>query len=289
MAVNTHLGAVPGLSAVRIWQIGFSAEPLASCPELVTVTASRGRLGDAMAGKRVFISYRHVPQDQRLAELLHDRFTAAGHSVFIDRRLKVGTDWVAEIDARITWCEVMVVLLSEDAAKSEMVQQEVLNARNLRKTLLPVRINYTGMLDYRLAAKLDRIQYLLWRNEEDDEVTVANLLDVLGGGELPAPPAPEDDEAKPPALEERPVSSADPRVLQQPGLQLDDPCYMARYTDALVMARAENAAGLTVINAPRQMGKTSLVLRYLTASEAKGKRQGYSDVTSSVSKAPKSI
>ncbi len=230
-----------------------------------------------MAAQRVFISYRHVAQDQRLAELLYDRFTAAGHDVFIDRRITVGTDWVAEIDDRIAWCATMVLLLSEDAAKSEMVQQEVLTAKSLGKTLLPVRVVYTGQLDYRLASHLDRIQYLIWQSEADDEATVAALLNALAGGDLPERAVAIADQAKPIVLTDRPVSSADPRVLQQPDLQLDDPCYLRRDSDARVMARIENSAGLTIIKAPRQMGKTSLVLRYLAASEAKGKRKGYID------------
>ena len=51
----------------------------------------------------------------------------------------------------------------------------------------------------------------------------------------------------------------------QPGgaVRLDDPCYVARQLDLHVRALAKEQGVTLVLKAPRQMGKTSLLVRYL--------------------------
>ncbi len=115
---------------------------------------------------RFFISYRRrAAVDQELAHFLRQEFENANHEVFIDVGMPVGTDWVAEITRRIEWCDFLVVLLSEDAIHSEMVQAEIRLAhrrrsRDGRPALLPVRVCYDGPLDYELDSVLHRIQYV---------------------------------------------------------------------------------------------------------------------------------
>ena len=75
---------------------------------------------------KLFLSYkRSIPADEKLAHAICDELKSAGHEVFIDVGMQIGTDWVAEIDRRIRWCDFLIVLLSEAAVKSEMVQAEV--------------------------------------------------------------------------------------------------------------------------------------------------------------------
>src|SRR6516164_5548325 len=120
-----------------------------------------------MTPAKLFISYkRSVPEDEKLAHAMRDRFGAAGHDVFIDVGMPVGTNWVAEIKKRIGWCDFLIVLLSKFAVESEMVQTEVRLAgqrrrRDGRPAILPVRVNYKGALDYELDAYLGRIQYIM--------------------------------------------------------------------------------------------------------------------------------
>ena len=79
--------------------------------------------------KRFFISYRrYADTDRQLASYLVERLERAGHEVFIDLQMPIGTRWVDEIERRITWCDYLVVLLSEDSIHSEMVQGEVRRA-----------------------------------------------------------------------------------------------------------------------------------------------------------------
>ena len=104
---------------------------------------------------RFFVLYRHGdPDEERLAEDLTRRLGAEGYETFLDKAMTVGTDWVAEIDERLAWCDHLVVLLSEAAMASEMVQGEVRKAVQRRQregqpSILPVRMRYFGPLEYR--------------------------------------------------------------------------------------------------------------------------------------------
>jgi hypothetical protein len=79
--------------------------------------------------------------------------------------------------------------------------------------------------------------------------------------------------------QERPHYTCDPRLLRAPGgtARLRDPLYIRRAPDD----EAEVAAGRTgetlVIKAPRQMGKSSLAVRYLAACRDKEKAVAYLD------------
>jgi len=61
---------------------------------------------------QVFLSYRHVPPDEELAEGLCAYLTERGLRVFIDKQIQVGLDWVAEIDRQLRASDSFVVLLS---------------------------------------------------------------------------------------------------------------------------------------------------------------------------------
>jgi TIR domain len=77
--------------------------------------------------------------------------TNAGHEVFIDIRIAVGTDWASELIRRIEWCDFLVVLLSARSVYSEMVCDEIrlaheIGMRNGKSRILPIRVDYDGPL-----------------------------------------------------------------------------------------------------------------------------------------------
>src|SRR5262245_51469440 len=114
--------------------------------------------------RRFFVSYRHVDPDERLAHYLQDELTKAGHEVFIDTRMLVGTAWAKRIAERIQWCEFLVILLSEESVASEMVREEVRLAHALRGQdghpfVLPIRVRYDGDLVYPLKEQIGSLHY----------------------------------------------------------------------------------------------------------------------------------
>jgi hypothetical protein len=238
---------------------------------------------------RIFLSYRRSARpDYQLAHFLRDGLQSAGHEVFIDTGMRVGTDWALEIQERINWCDYLIVLLSKDAVGSEMVVGEVRRAHHQQKRsgrphLLPIRVRYDNELDYELDAYLGRLHYAKWDGDADSQKLLAEvrgMVDVAIGLPKASGVAQTDTGAiQPRPDQERPHYTCDPRLLRAPGgtARLRDPLYIRRAPDD----EAEVAAGRTgetlVIKAPRQMGKSSLAVRYLAACRDKEKAVAYLD------------
>ena len=236
--------------------------------------------------RRFFVSYRRrADDDARLAKRLVDELRKAGHDVFIDVDIRLGTDWSAEITCRIQWCDYLVVLLSEDSIDSEMVQGEVRLARQYRRDdgsphIFPVRIRYEGALDYELTSYLGRLQFILWRGSADDATVVGAILAAArageGAGETTTATAPEQ-----PLItdERRPRPSVDRTALLRPTgtLKLDDRCYIKRPADDSVTRLAASNGETLVIKGARQMGKSSLLVRYVAACKQAKKTVAFLD------------
>jgi len=231
----------------------------------------------------IFLSYRHVEPDEALAQELLAALSGAGHAVFIDRKMQVGTEWVEEIRRQIDACDFFVVLLSGESIRSDMVRQEVRQAHGLRRSrgdgrpgILPIRVNFAGELPYDLAAYLDAFQYALWRPGEPSATIVGELLTAIAGGVgLPHAARVEGAEATPAevrglfdATDARgaPLPQADPRlagelVAETGTVHLDSPFYVQRAADGELLREVLGAGTTTAIKAPRQHGKSSLMAR----------------------------
>ena len=112
----------------------------------------------------VFISYSHVSPDQDLASQLAGSLEANGVTVFVDTKIRIGEDWVEQIDRQLRSSQYFVVLLSVASIQSDMVRREIALAYKLRKanqlTIFPVRMDVTQELPYDIGAYLDSIQYV---------------------------------------------------------------------------------------------------------------------------------
>src|SRR5262245_53025574 len=168
---------------------------------------------------RFFISYRRcASEDVGLAQFLKEGLEARGNEVFIDTKMRVGTNWAAEIDGRIRWCDYLVVLLSAESVQSEMVQGEIRHAhryrdRDGRPHILPVRVRFDGQLDYELDSYLARVQYGRWQSNED---STRILEELIAAAETPGMWEAEGVERElaepPPFAPQKPAPSIDPRV-----------------------------------------------------------------------------
>jgi hypothetical protein len=226
---------------------------------------------------RIFLSYRRSAEpDYQLAHTLRDGLVSAGHEVFIDTGMRVGTEWVSEIEQRIIWCDYLIVLLSADAVGSEMVVGEIRRAHRQRRRFLPIRVRYSDELDYELDSYLGRLQYAKWEGDADTDNLLQELLAALGQGDDPAKfgARPGETAAAPiQADTTRPRHAFDARLLRIPGgiARLQDPFYIRRAPDEEVDAAAARTGETLVIRAPRQMGKSSLAVRYLASWRRNGK------------------
>ena len=135
----------------------------------------------------IFISYkRHAEADEQLAGFLNEFLTNLGHNIFIDQTMRMGTEWLDEIDYQIKQSDYMIVLLSKQSAHSEMVQAELKRANDYRyiqglPKLLPVRLAYDGLLPYKIDAFLSQIQYILWESEADNTRVAQEIISTING------------------------------------------------------------------------------------------------------------
>ena len=193
----------------------------------LTTTASRTA--------RVFLSYkRNAEPDGAVAREVVAALSGAGHHIFIDQRLTVGQAWAEEIEKQVRQSDYLIVFLTAESSRSEMVRGEIEIARhhaaiNGAPRILPVRLAFEGPLPYPLNAYLDKIQYAMWSSPADTQGLLDELQAVLGGhtpheaGPIGAP-AGADAHLPPPYAAPLPVPGGT--------LDVDDPWYLARATDA---------------------------------------------------------
>jgi len=224
---------------------------------------------------KVFVSYkRNSDPDESVARQIFEALQRQGHQVFIDRTMTVGQQWAEEIESNVRKSDCLIVVLTSGSCHSEMVRGEVEIARDQAAKsagvprILPVRLAYTGPLPYPLNAWLDSLQYALWRGDTDTPRVIEELGSAIAGGSLPQSA----DEMAPASAEAgSPLHSA---PLPPPGgsLDVDDPWYIHRDSDAAALRIIAMQGVTLVIKGSRQMGKSSLLVRTLSAALDSGKR-----------------
>jgi hypothetical protein len=229
----------------------------------------------ATRAARVFLSYkRNVEPDQRLAHEVVAGLSAAGCSVFIDQQLTVGQAWAREIEAQVRLADYLIVFLTCESSRSEMVRGEIEIARLQAATtgkpvVLPVRVAFDGSLPYPLNAYLDNIQYAIWRTPDDTQPLLDQLRRAMAGvAATAAPPAAasmgSDTNLPPPYAAQLPAPGG--------ALDVDDPWYLARPADATALSVIRQPGQTLAIKGPRQMGKSSLLMRTVKAGLDVGKK-----------------
>jgi hypothetical protein len=249
---------------------------------------------------QVFISYkRHTAADEPLAVQLHATLNQRGHHAFIDQAMRIGVDWAQEIQRQVEGADYFIVLLSPDSAHSEMVAKEIDFAYRHqtvhgRPVILPVRVAFTSPLPYQLSLYLDRLQYALWRDVTDTEAVITALVNTIenaqalpsigatpiasaGTTEISDDGSAHDVER----INHAPLPSFDPRtILETPSgaVKLKSQLYIARDCDEQVRRQVLGTGTTTTIRAPRQMGKTSLLVRGVQEARKAGRAVVYLDL-----------
>ncbi|MEL6352503.1 MAG: AAA-like domain-containing protein [Cyanobacteria bacterium J06627_28] len=263
------------------------------------------------ANLRIFLSYnRSIRPDELVALDLHNALRQQ-HNIFIDQEMPIGTPWAETIKKEIFQADALIVLLSEQSAQSEMVQQEIALAREsaaLRQGLpliLPVRLCNTAPFRYPLNETLDPLQWAFWNSAEDTPRLIAEIQSALVGKSLPI----ETEAAKRKLLSQSSAGESafgqvsgqasgqasgqlvmlPPDPMAQPPLEqvseaisLERPegtmdpnsqFYIQRQSDIVAMSALQQQNGGTVtILGPRQMGKSSLLFRTIATARAQNKK-----------------
>ncbi len=241
--------------------------------------------------KRVFLSYLNQEPDYELATQLATAIEASGHQAF---RASVGLteeNWLAQIDSELEQCDYFLLLLSPQAATSEMLIEELRQAKDkdfqTKPIILTIRINCppTVPLNHDLRRYLQGTYQRDWRSPEETPGIIQEITNILsdqGGWCLPLI-----DEATPTYH----LSTTPPLPVAEPEL----PKGQVRLASAFYIKRVPGEeqcyqeivkpGALIRLKAPRQMGKTSLMARILYQA----KEQGYRTVPLSFQHADKGV
>lgn len=245
--------------------------------------------GDGLPRPRIFISYkRNAEPDETVAHQVFESLRTQYH-VFIDSLMPLGTVWAELIESEIRSCDFFIVFLSPQSIHSEMVKGEIEKAHQYSKEtrnrpyILPVRLTLEGALPYSVGPYLNHINWVDWGAHTDTPRVIESIKCALSGDVFaacaPASEVPMPADAGALAL---PTPSAQPT---RP-VQLDMPegtmgtesrFYVERPFDSTALATIERQGVTMTIKGPRQMGKSSLLMRIVDAAQGAGKRTAFLD------------
>lgn len=241
---------------------------------------------------RLFISYKRGVEPDEPVALEIFRALNQDYEVFIDQTMTVGTRWAERIEAEIRQSDFLITFLSAHSVHSEMVLGEIETAHRLSKeqgkpTILPIRLGYRDPFAYPISAYLNGINWAFWDGpidtprllEELRQAIVGNLLSIataqskadLTAAAQIASPIPQ------PLPAAQPVSLKVPLEMPEGTMDLESQFYVARSGDALVLETVQRQGVTITIKGPRQMGKSSLLIRTMAVAVAAGKRVAFLD------------
>jgi hypothetical protein len=190
--------------------------------------------------------------------------------------------------------DVLLLLLSAASVGSEMVAGEVETAQRLQKhqgrpRILPVRVAYRELLPYPLSAYLNPINWALWDSPADTPRLLEELERAMAGKELdsaaaeigPAAatiPAPATTPPLPPLAAPSPQASVAPLEPAEGTMDAESRFYIEREGDGVVRRDLERQGVTITIKGPRQMGKSSLLMRVIQRAQAAGREPVYLDL-----------
>jgi hypothetical protein len=231
--------------------------------------------------KRIFISYkRSVAPDEELATRIYEALLVGGCDVFIDQKsMTVGANWAERIESELHQADFLISLLSETSVQSEMVVGEIEKAHRLRQRpggggkpqLLPVRVRFSSSFAYPLNSYLDHLNWTSWNGPADTARIIAELQTAIASGTLSAASASEPETVIPKKHAMTPPAPV--AQIENPGGTMDPESryYIRRRVDDIGMASIVQNGVTLAIKGPRQVGKSSLLLRLRAAALSAGK------------------
>lgn len=211
----------------------------------------------------VIVYKRNAQPDEQLLKMLELRLQQLGHTVFIDRHLKIGVEWAKAIEKEIRSADAIIAIISDSALGSEMLEYELETAHDELSSrgkpyLLPIRVGSEKKIEGPVGSIVNHLNYSVWNSLQDDSRVIAELLSALA-----EPLKPKED-----ALQLEPVGGAIPP---------DSPFYVERATDRECLGAIEQGESIILIKGPRQVGKTSLLGRAARFAKDKGLRSATTD------------
>jgi len=250
--------------------------------------------------RRIFISYQRRDPDNQLAQHLKEAIAAEGYPVFLhpEPPTDATKDWLTHLNTHLSRCHYFVVLLSPQAAMSEMVIEELRRVKEWQRDRIPqilaILVNCPPdmPLNHDLQNYLEEAYQWVWQSPKDTAPVIHDILTFLGNtpstvrplvrqeaegrgqkaGDKTPHPTPHTPHPSHPPIHLPPYPVADPEI-PQGQVRLDSPFYVERSPyEAQCYREILEPGTLIRIKAPRQMGKTSLMSRILYHAREQGVR-----------------
>lgn len=94
---------------------------------------------------RIFISYARADGGDIANQLSH-RLRAAEHEVFMDvESIRAGTQWRRELERRVKWSDLIVVIVTPGSNQSDYVYEEVKQGETNKKRIFPIQVGDTPL------------------------------------------------------------------------------------------------------------------------------------------------
>jgi len=236
---------------------------------------------------RLFITYKSGAElDTNLAWELHDALRER-YQIYIEPKLyENDSRWVQTLEKSLQQTDYFIILLSPSAAYSEMLLAKLeivqrLNRSNNKPKILPIRVAYRAPFPYPYSVYLNPLSWAVWDSPDDTPRLITELKLALQGGSLPV-----NDSLKPSILEpQHTISLIEPAAIAQP-IPLEksegtmnplSKFYIERVDDAIALRNIQEQGITMTIKAPRQMGKSSLLMRVIDSALRQGREVAFLD------------
>ncbi|MBD1866751.1 AAA-like domain-containing protein [Cyanobacteria bacterium FACHB-471] len=220
-----------------------------------------------------------------LAQQLSNKLEAVEHSVFIaGEEMRQPANWFQRFTEELEQCDCYVLLLSPQAAISEVITEELRYVWERyhdrgKPAILSIQVGADVVLPPEVYGYLEGFESRTWTSANDTPALVEAILNALdperrtGGGGIVSQPPPKPEYP----TGQVPIDST--FYMERPPIEVQ--CYQ----------EIAHPGALIRIKAPRQMGKTSLMARILDQARKQGHRTVHlsfqlatSDVLSNVDK-----
>lgn len=236
---------------------------------------------------RIFICYKHdIAPDEGLAKQIYEHLKDA-YTVFRDKEsILIGETWTERIQNEIVESDFFIPLLSAESVQSEMVKGEIELAHETKKkkkapVILPVRVAYKEPFDSPLNVYLNSINWAYWEVPGDTDRLVKELENAIKGADLSIEVPDQSDWVSPSESSELPAPHAEAQTrLEYPEgtIGAHSKFYVARESDRIAMDAIAQDGGVTMpIKGPRQVGKSSLLIRTMEKAATLGKKVVFLD------------
>lgn len=227
---------------------------------------------------RIFISYkRDSSPDEPLARQAYQLFSEQGCKVFIDQEsIIAGDDWPSTIEEGICASDFLLAFTSADSILSEMFQDEIemghrFKRQNGKPVIIPIRLSYDEPFPHPLSAYLNRIQWLSWKSDADTPALIRNIQRAIEGKQVKDNGTIATDGARK-EVDVLPAPFPSAQIELEDGtMDAHSAFYEKRWEDTLALQLIKQEGKTIIIKGPRQIGKSSLLMRIREAAQESGK------------------